>query len=571
MVGTNVGDVHRQRQGTGLATTFGKDTTDEYYLQYSKGLADERKRQAAAKKAAEKEVIEKINSINPDFFFKHKEEITSMASQLRELGVQKLKQGVDPYSDEEFLRKQAELEAASKVSTQIRDAYKVTQEDIRGKGDPSYFDIGSLKSTYDYYDRPLSEHLANPTQAPILMQRTVLPEVITILKGAADNKGAYNEIGAYDPSSKAASEYARTLITDPEVGSKNLAAINQAIASRPVEFQNSLKQRAQDNGMSPQELFIAEQAQYLSPSAEPFSYTKAFESAISATELSTRERSGAKGFSKKVDKRESYKSALAAARAQLNSDPRAYENTGRVLKVDRDPTDSDADYNKKVEEAFAIEILNAKGKKDASGETMFGYQSREMEDSGNLYIQHFKSGDTRIMQEAANWARGIKLPDGSVIDNFEIVEPGLRPPMITRTKEGPFGETTTTEPMWDATGPIQRGVLFSMAVDPENPYEDVKDKKDIKKIQEMLPDIQDAKAAYDEETGQYKVFVPLNANNDNFIANLHALGANQRKQVYHGVYDEGIRTEAEQNVPAKIPTIEDTKFEPIQQRYKTWK
>jgi len=504
VVGTDIGVVHKQKQGTGLATELTDSTSDDYLMKYADSIAAGRAQAAQAKKAEMDAAATKLKEINPDFFFKHKEEITTAAQSLRELGVQLLKQGKNPYSDDAFIKAQGELSAASKYSVQDMDAWKAFQKDTQGI-ESGVYDPDSVKAMVEYFDKPLKEKMATQMSPPTLVKANAMADLTPVLSALASNPSSLNDDGTYNPDAPANFEYASVVLSGDK-GKEVLESVTKMITERGQAYATALQQRAQQNGASAPAQFMAEMASNYAKGVKPPTYDEIVKDLLSRFNVSTYSTSGPSGGRSGIDKKTSMATAMELAKVKLASSPKNLEVTAAGLGITKAPGMTDADFRSVVESKLAATVYTLAPKDRKNFYTQAGVDKKEAQQSGALWLSHLKSGDFSLANEAAGYLKQMKLGNGLIISNAQV--DGRGDLIINLTPPSRF----------------------------EDPFNGVLNDDALRKLSRVLPNIDATRSAYNAKTMMYEIVLPKESANTNELMNLHSGSMSQNKRPYVGVY-----------------------------------
>lgn len=523
VVGTDIGVVHKQKQGTGLATELTDSTSDDYLMKYADAIARANAERAEAKKKILDEASTKIKEINPDFFFKHQNEISQSAQSLRDLGVNLLKQGKNPYSDEAFLKAQGELNAASKYSVQDKEMWARFQQDVQNVKDGQY-DAASVSAMMDYFNMPLKDKMATQASPPMLVKATPSADLVPIYGKLAQNPLSLSDNGDYNPDAPASLEYAASVLSGDKKD-EVLKSVTQEIQSKGQQYAAALASRAQQNGVSVPQQHIAEQARFYAKKRDPYNYQAVIKDALSMVRVTSYSRSGPSGGSKGINKAETMKSCREVATTIIESDPRSVEAIGNAEGVQRTTGMTDAAYKTAVKAKLAAKIYNMVPKDRESFATAAGVDKAKADESSKLFIGHIKSGDQTLANEAAGFLKQTKLSNGMIISNAQV--DGRGDVIISLTPQSMY----------------------------EDPFKGLDDAAVLLSLKSMLPQIDEARSEYNAKTGIYEIVLPKTASNTNELMNLHQQAMMQNKRTYTGIFTPSpVQTIEEANAQEFTPT-----------------
>jgi hypothetical protein len=424
-VGTDQGYVHRQRQGTGKATVLTGGNTDDYFAKYSMLMGAERQKKLAEREATKSAALKKLNDYNPDFFYKHKDEIAKAQNEMKDLALAAMKGGaLDPYTSTDpasvaFQRKYEEVDRMSKVSTQVKDQYKAYQQDIQGKG-ADHFDVSTIGEADGYFfGRSLGDHLTNPTGQPLVRQRKPYQNTVDQASAvAAKINGSLNG-NPYDPAK--GREVIRAMFVDPETGKQTAEAHVQALAALSEGERKEIEKQAQNFGISPPEMLAVRNAEAFITSPKPFEVEESLKRGLANFDVSTSTYGDHKGRGTSVKEKTTMQSAMKAAYSELRSDPRALNEWARFFNLKQDANETETEFFAEVQRAAAKHMYDLKDKDTGYVASNEGGKEKEVEVSSDLWLQDLKSGKYELAQEAAGVIRGLKFLGNLEVSDATVV------------------------------------------------------------------------------------------------------------------------------------------------------
>jgi hypothetical protein len=157
MVGTNIGNTHRERQGTGLATVLDSS-------QYVGNMAAEKAAKVAVAKAAadEKKALaasmKKMQEFSPDYFLKHDQEMQGMIKGWMEEGAGYIRDnGADPWAstDDRALDWQKKKTRIEQLANNSQNVKKLWTEYNQVYNDPKKLEkLENKDEVAKYFDNP---------------------------------------------------------------------------------------------------------------------------------------------------------------------------------------------------------------------------------------------------------------------------------------------------------------------------------------------------------------------------------------------------------------------------------
>lgn len=408
--GTDVLLTHNLRQGEGLATTLGPQTSDDYAIRYAEARRAAKEQQIAARAAKRNAALQKMMTQVPDFFYRHKQEIDQAWKKVFDLGVEAMNSGVvDPYegTDEKsiaFQRAANDLKIRATVSTQIKDQYKAMQQDVQAKG-ADFFNPQDLIDGEGYFSRSLQDHLDNPTGVPLVRQRKPMQSSIQIASGLAAELNKGIKVGdTVDPN--VARETIRTAFRDPVNGRDIATTFTGALENLTDDERAKLENEARQNGLSVPEMYAYQTMNAFLKRPGAYSINNALAEGDKLFKPSTTAYRGKETYGKSVDKRTSMASAMSVARGILLDDPRALGEFAAAYKLKQDPSETEEEFFGEVQRSLATDLYNRSAKDRESGVIAEGQSAKELEVSTDKWLQDLKSGKRQLAQEAAGVLQG---------------------------------------------------------------------------------------------------------------------------------------------------------------------
>jgi len=427
-VGTQVGDVHQQRQGTGKATVL-QDTeqADDYFLKYmgARAAADEAK---AAKKEAERAAaLGKIMSFQPDYFAGHHQEIAEQTRIMQEAGLAAMNAGVaDPAvgsdaASQAYQRELTKLNQMSTISKQFKDAYTKFKQDVDGKA-MDYFDTDSLAAGDQYFRTKIADVMADPSkiQSPPLKQAKVYASLI---EGTNAIAAAYNTATAdgVPLDEKRAKDIVRETMVDPAKGPGMIESAQRSYEAMPAAMQEEIKLSAQGMGITVPEAVMLRFSKQKFESQAPYNPGEEAIKLSGKLDLSTSGYTGAETFSEGVNAEKSLQSATALAKAALFAHPDALTSQAERLGVKQGAL-SYEEFVDKTARAFAKDIYAMKAKDTKSGILSGSGKNPEKEKRADDWLQTLFGPDNTKAQQAADVLRGIDFGQGLTLDRAYVID-----------------------------------------------------------------------------------------------------------------------------------------------------
>lgn len=434
-VGTGAGDVHKQKQGTGLGTvlTPGKE------IQYAYLLNQDREKKLGERKAAKDAALAKINAGN-DYWYKHEAELGSRVTGLREKGAQLISSGIaDPFSSQdpraiEFRKEYDTVAQMTTASKQLKDQYTAYKQDI-DKAGPDDYDDDTVILIDKYYDTPLSEIVKSGLTPPHLIKKRPYTDAFAFMgKNMEEWSKSWN--GSI-PDDNKVNDFVNALVTDPANKANISRTYSSKLAQMSPEERTDLEARAKAAFREPFVQMAIDDANRWKKSKEPFNALKLLSAAAAAAEsgLNYRVNATPDARSKTYDKGDLNKALDAVVTAAFNERPEwldYYQD-----RVPRNKDENDGEYASRVRAKMKEEVAAMVGTETSFERTQTGQEKQEFEAQRNQWIQDVRSGDQIKGNAAAQWAINSKV-FGNL--NVEWAE-------IKNNEQGPFIMLTTRTPL----------------------------------------------------------------------------------------------------------------------------
>lgn len=419
MLGTGVGSVHKQRQGTGLATILpGSESLKDFIrLDDQEGAA---KAMAAKQKAAaQQDARQKMLKFNPERWLKHEVELGSMQEKWIDEGANLMNAGVNPDNGTDaasvaWRKKQAQIQAYSEASMQVKELHKVTRGKIEGSEADKY-DPESIKAIQDYFDTPISKIVEDGILPPTLVQRKPTANLQKSWVGLVSDLQARTGQGEFaDPDRWAFIQ--QSIANAPDLQE----AANSYFANLPQIAQDDYKARAQANGKSIQELIHYDFMKRYEKGREPFDLNKFIQQGADSIDVPYTQTQTPSGFGTYVDKKELGQIAGEKALIMLTSSPEALQTYESILPMREN--EAEGEYRQRAIADLSKRLQGLKSTKTVSGVTDRGQDGKDQDDSANRWLRDLRSPDAQLNTEAAGYlyqakdVNGMYIRDASVVD-----------------------------------------------------------------------------------------------------------------------------------------------------------
>lgn len=424
-IGTGIGSVHRQRQGTGLATVLQGDQAVDTYAkiwQYDQARRDKQEADRAAKRNA---ALGQLKNFKPEWFYKHDAEMKQAMNEYFNKGAALLAKYDDPFTSiapdaVEWQKERARIEAMSNASMQVKDQWTKYQQQALG-ANPDDYDARSLANAMSYFDTPLSEIVSTGATPPTLMKKR---PYLDTMKFMSERMSGLQSAKGEAPSEDELRQFTKGLISDQANQQQLIEGYGSRMAQMSPDEKKSLEERALSAGVSPTEQLMFEDGRRYMKSRTPLNLQQEISQAaqmatsgIDYVEYGNAEASGKTPKGKK-------EAIAAAVEATFNSDPRYMDIFNKEGLVPRGAEASDAEYARDVKAYMATLIEPLVKTQTEYRKTDKGSKDAELRQSQEQFIADIRSGDTVRMQAAANALVGEKFTANLTVDNAVIQNQG---------------------------------------------------------------------------------------------------------------------------------------------------
>ena len=409
-VGSQSGQVHSEKQGTGLATILQGDRTLAAMDEWGKMQMASRQRRAAEKNAA----LEEMMKYNPQYWSKHAVEMQGAVNGLRDQfialqskGIQNPFSGTDPAS-QAFQHQFVHVNAMAQTSKQAEEQFKSAQTELRGKN-PDDIDENSLIASNKHFNRTLDDLVKTGDQAPVLQSKSPLLDEMNYMSPRAQVFLDQHKDGPITDQAK--KEFVQGLVAEPKEAAQIARTAAQQLAAMPQAQQDAFKKKAQDNGLSMPEQWALDSFNRYTKSKDPFDIDGSLNKGADQVKIQTKSFTGPDGGYVK----ENIPQAKQALKGQIDimlsgdeawkwkSDPQMLKN------VPRDKGDNDAEYEAKVKKWMFDKMWpEVNHPHVGSSVSDKGEQQKKLKETGDLWYTRLKAGDP----EAANYLIGHRNAEG---------------------------------------------------------------------------------------------------------------------------------------------------------------
>lgn len=404
MVGSSQGSVHRQRQGTGLATILSGDLAVKDFLAQDDLEAKTRMSGLAARQKAAQDAADNIAKFNPERWLRHEREIKDGMNAWVDQGAKLMRSGKNPWSstDDESVawrKQQATLDAKAKASMQMKEMFEATRSKIDGS-EPTKYDPASLQAMRDYFETPLDQIISGAVLPPALLQARPSMDLQKTWAGLA--KDLYDRNGEKPLDEAGKWDFVTASIgNDPQL----LEAAGSYMANLPAGEQERYKQRSQQTGKSIMELVNRDFLDRYSPGKEPFDLNKYIQQGADAIDVPYSSWRNPDTFGKAVDKKELAGIAKTKAQTMLTN-PDALIGYQSLLPMKDGETEGE--YRARAVPDLAKRLQNMKATSTESGLTDKGGEGRDIQASGEIWLRHIKSSSRDQNIRASEFLKDAK-------------------------------------------------------------------------------------------------------------------------------------------------------------------
>lgn len=492
-VGTDIGYTHKQRQGTGLATILPDDHFAARSYIAGQAARGEQLRQAAA---AQDEARRKMLEFNPDRWFKHEMQIRGKMNEWVDKGSALLAKNINPSTglDEEsrqWRNEKARIEALANQSQQMQKMFEATRGKIDGSEADKY-DPEAIGNMYNYFNADLEKVVDGGILPPPLLQRkpglNLQTEWVGRMKDLGDRtgKGELKEgerwefiresVGARPELTESASSYLMNL---------------------PQAAQDEYRNRSEQSGKSPLELVHYDFLTRYEKKPEPIDLNKYIQSGADSIDVPYASWQNPDKFGTAVDSKEMKRIADNKATLMLANNPEALYAYRSLLPMK--DNESEGVYRARAIGDLSKRLNQLKATQTKSGITAQGQDKKDIQESGQRWLQDMRSGDSDRHMEAA----GYLFQTPGIMGGYNV-------------------ETALVQDMGDKG----RYLVLTLAGDPQ--LKEVKEKM----VDEMGRPTEFSKFMTENTEGN--LVVPLNNESENALLKLHDRSFNTTKNAYRG-------------------------------------
>lgn len=435
-VGTGAGQVHSERQGTGLATVLtGDKAVDAFGRLY---MIDAAKREAADKAAQDKRdaAAAKLQSFAPEYFYQHRETLQPAIQGHLDAGAELLAKKIDPFTSAApeavaWQKEHQRLSAMAQNSMQIRNEYAAFRQDTDGK-DLSEFTADSVAANDKYFSAPLEDIISGKVKRPILEKKRPWEDASSFI---GKNMKLWQEAKPQAGDSETY-DFVANLLAQPS-SAPIIEAYAQKFNTLDPDEQRRITEAAKKNDREIVQQMGYEDANRWKKSKEPLNLMKAFQDAAQIAEsgLDYVEGSNAVASYRQPKKGSQAQSAKNAANDLFNSHDdfmSVFDKNGDLPRMENE---TDGSYAARVK-AYLADQISQRMKVD----TKYVLNSDAGKEQQSLtarkqYVEDIQSSDQARATAAAKLLVGTKVGNNLVIESAGVNDipyrKGLRLEMTT--------------------------------------------------------------------------------------------------------------------------------------------
>ncbi len=422
-VGTDQGVVNRQRQGTGLATILQGDSAVDTYRQVYQNEYATLQRRDAERKARKDASMAKLSAINPEYFYKHQDELQPAINKLHEDGAALLEQNIDPFNDpraRQWQKDYATVMAMSNASNQVKEQFTGLRKVLVETG-PDEYRAQDISAAMDFFDLPLAQIVNDGLTAPMLQKKKPFTDMNEFV---GKQMTEWQRATGTEPDDNAIADFIDASAKQPANTEKYIVGYGSKFNQLDPDEQKRVKDAATMNGREVWQQLAFEDAKRWQKAKTPLDIRGEMASAAKMAEggVDYSEWSTPQGFGKAPKKGSVDTSLNAAVNATFNSDPRWLKVFDTEGELPRLKEETDGEYAVRVKKYMADQVRPLVGIDTKSGKTEKGEGDKKLIDSRNAFLEDIKSGDWRRMQGAANILVGTTYSGNMRVENATVTQ-----------------------------------------------------------------------------------------------------------------------------------------------------
>lgn len=417
--GTQVGTVHHQREGTGLAHILtGDGAVDTYGRIWAVERAARAKRDAdaAAKRDA---AIKGLKEFAPEYSYRYVKEIQPRIDGHIQEGADLLAKGIDPFTSTDaaataWQKNHQSILADAAHSMQTEKEIAALTQDIDGK-DPSEYTADSWQANLDWVKMPLAEKRTAGAKPPLVKKRAWTDASEWVGK----NMKIYDD-GHAGADPRQVEDFVTNLLLQPANADK-VAAYAQKFAELPAPERTRIQNAAQDGHREVVQQLALEDALRYQKGKEPFDYQKEIANGVKAAtdrvSYSEWQQGEKSGEGPKGGKKAVMAQARNIAEDMVRSRPdwaTVYRRTGELPIGDEE---TDPSYMERVTAKLANEIYERMKVDTKYKVSPTGSGDQKKKESSDLFVRDITGDDLTAANSAANLLTGTTYAGNLKIEN----------------------------------------------------------------------------------------------------------------------------------------------------------
>lgn len=356
--GSQSGQVHSERQGTGLATILQGDRAIDTFdrLSYLNATRLKAASDAAAKKRDD--ALVKLKSYSPEYFYKHKEEIQPAITAHLEQGGSLAAKNIDPFTASApdavaWQKEHQRLTAMAQASMQVKSYDQKLQEQLASK-DPNDFTASSLADAVKFRDSNLQEIVDGKVTPPILVKKQAWQDAQDFV-GKNMRVWGQGKLNASDPE---VLDFVTNVLAEP-ANQEIIQSYAQKLAQVGPEEQKRLETVAKEKGVEVyQQMAFEDAKRYQTSQAKDFNFMEIMQKAAQNAEAGLDYNTGSneKGSWRQPKKGSVTQSAANAANDLFNTRREFMTFFNDNGELPRSAEEDDGHYANRVKKHLAAGI-----------------------------------------------------------------------------------------------------------------------------------------------------------------------------------------------------------------------
>lgn len=426
-VGSSQGQVHRLPEGQGLSEILrGNDAVDTYSRMWAVDQAAQARRDQE-RQAKRQASMAALKSFDPQFLYLHNNEMSKSLNDHFNKGAELLARVDDPFTSSdpqaiEWQKEHARIQAMSTYSLQLKDRWTALQKQI-ADSNPDDYDARSLDNAVKFFNKPLTEIVANGETPPTLQKKRPM---LDSMKFIGERMSGWQSATGAAPTDNEIREFNKGLLNDPANKQQLVEAYGSRLAQMTPEETKALQDRADMAGLPVTEMLMFEDSKRFLKRREPLNYQKELNAAADLAKQGISYNEGANPDASWSNPVKGSKMAAikAAATAMFNSRDDYMTMFDKNGEVPRGAEMSDQEYAEEVKKYLASQLDPLVGVKTEYKKTDKAGKDAELKQSQEQFIADIRSGDTVRMQGAANALVGEKFAANLTVENAVIQNQG---------------------------------------------------------------------------------------------------------------------------------------------------